>query len=453
MKYNLFNLSGLLALAAFAASINGAIAGETSDFVAPGGVWWHAKSRIRVTKEITLEQPTVWEAEEIFINARVITNGHPLIIQTRKLALGEGASITGFVAPAEATPPGKAHANSAPAGVGTVQGGKGSPGKRGKDGFAGLRGNHGMGVEGNLPGEVGIFAAHVEGFASLIGIGQQGGIGGKGGPGQNGGTGGQGDRAYAYLIGSNTRAGSGGTGGAFGLGGRGGDGGTGGAPVPIRLLMATNPETGEPRPTLTCQPGKGGEPGPAGEPGEPGAGGPGGPGDYVEALFITATEPAGPPGDSGKACPYKEDDPRRVLKCTKGNGNLGPDGTMPSAEVWLKAIGRDTPNFIKGYSDFEKARFKVVFAWYQFHWWRLFERLSRNSLELMRSHAGVDPLDDLLKGNTKKAALKILADRWRKGFFETLEAEEEKTRGRDHIRELMLKNIRMAAAPFVQALT
>ncbi len=73
-------LSGALLLAFSTQSV-----ARLEDILAPGGVWWHPKSRLTLGKKVSLTAPTQWEAEEIFINAPIVTNGQPLLIETRKL--------------------------------------------------------------------------------------------------------------------------------------------------------------------------------------------------------------------------------------------------------------------------------------------------------------------------------------------------------------------------------
>ncbi len=242
-------------------------------------------------------------------------------------------------------------------------------------------------------------------------------------------------------------------GGPYGKGGQGGDGGKGGAPVPIRFLLAGEPATGQPRPTLVCKPGDGGDAGEAGAPGKGGAGGPGGAGDIVEFLFFSHSEPPGPAGDPGASCPHAEGTPERLANCTLGKGQMGPSGVMPDTGTWKKAVGRETPELKQVFSDFEAKRYAVVVTWFEFHWWRLYERVARTSLELIAKHVeGEDPLDELLKGELDRQVVPVVAERWSRAFLDPVQRQLKLTAGRDAALEKLLQSVLATAEPFNRAI-
>lgn len=429
----------------FAATILGAlgIAATPSidSLLAPGGVWWKPKTRITVDKPVSLATDTTWSADEILVRAPVVTNGHSLLLIARRLKFKDGAVIRGFDAPAEpVSGEGPRYLTSASAG--STPSAKGDDGAEGKKGISG---NHGMGAEGPLPKEILIFAAKTEGEVRLEGIGQAGGVGGKGGRGQDGGSGAQGSPAICRAFTSNQAAGTGGAGGTAGTGGTGGRGGRGGAPVPIQLLTATKISTGEQFPTLICRPGDGGPGGVAGDPGSPGAPGPGGLADSINFVFTWETEKGGAPGEPGKAAPNDE--------ATRGRhrGDTGESGPSFDAERWQNALGRSTPNLYVVLESFETSRFAVTSAWYEFHWWRLYERIARTSLELMNSddRSDPDPLAQLIPTGFNREALSVIVEKWKKNFNGPLRAELETVRRRDPRTEAKIKRILDHAEGFV----
>lgn len=439
---------GLSLIVASGLGVRTTLAAEAENMVAPGGVWWQPKSRITIQEKISLAADTQWTADELFLNATVVTNGNALNVLARRMVFGSGAKIIAFESVPSPVPDGPAYPTGAK--VGGNGGGKGDDGAAGKEG---LRGNFGFGAEGPLPKPINIFAGIVEGKSEIIAAGQDGGKGGKGGPGQDGGTGGPGSPGEAHIIGKNTKAGKGGPGGSYGKGGKGGRGGQGGPPVPACFLLATSPQTGQPQPVVICRPGKGGAVGEAGRPGKAGQGGPGGAGDVAEfKIFFTiakSVEPNGPGGDPGQGCPFPSGSAEEKANCTLGDGAIGADGQDLSPEKWKQLVGREKPDFLRAFSEFEAKRFELMLGWYDFHWWRLFERLARTSVALMTSTAqAADPVQELLRGEFQRASVEVVSERWSRSFVKALQLEKDRVRGRDRFVEEKIDRALKRAEPF-----
>lgn len=386
--------------------------------VAPGGAWWKPATRVTIDAPVTLTRATRLEADEIVINAPLVTNGETLDLFARRLVFGEKGEIKGFAGPASEGIPAPPY--ETPAASGTPHGNPGAAGASGRDGNPGV---DGKGANGPWPGEISLFAGEVLGEPVVDGTGQTGGKGGRGGAGQKGGTGGPGRNADAHIIGSNTHATDGGPGGAYGKGGKGGRGGKGGVPVPVTLLAAWNFNRDPQYRRVATRPGAGGAPGEAGAPGAPGDGGPGGAGDVAEFLFFTSTEDPGNPGPAGAACP----NPADKAACTLGDGAAGAPGDTPTPDQLQAKLKRGTPLLVRTFPDFETKRFALSLAWYEFHWWRYFELLADGSLPLVLEATAPAPipggqpsLDDLLKGRIRKKNLELVQSKWDTLFLRPL---------------------------------
>lgn len=416
--------------------------------LAPGGIWWVPKSRIQIEKAVDLRRDTQWVADEVIINAPVVTNGNMLLIVARRLHWREGAAIRGFQKPLlPLDGEGPPYPSAAPAGAGL-----GANGSDGKPGKLGVQGNPGMGAEGALPKEIVIFAGAIDGKVIIDGTGQVGGGGGKGGRGQDGGSGAQGTKAICRALAANTAAGRGGAGGVAGSGGKGGIGGLGGAPVPFQLLTAVEDLTGERVPQWVCQPGAGGEGGAVGEPGQPGKGGPGGLADSVTFIFNLETEPGGPDGPDGAAADNSGEFKR---------ANIGEKGSLAtfSAEKWKGHVGRTSPNLIADFHTWEDARFQAALNWFEFHWWRLYERISRTSVALMVARddsdgekTARDPLAELIPLGFDREAMETISLKWNEAFMEPLRATLEGIDGRNDRLADLLKRVISSAELFTAAM-
>ncbi len=388
------------------------------DYETAGGQLWRTRSRVTVAKEMKLEKPLVLVADEVVIDAPILTRTHALTIEARRLTFTDKGSIRVFDADAAAqseVPP----APATPAAAGAVPAGVGADGAQGA---AGYPGTDGFGAQGALPGEISIFAAQVEGKVRVEATGQRGGTGGQGGAGQNGGPGGKGRNANAKIIGSNTTAGPGGTGGKCGPGGKGGKGGQGGSVVPLAFLTSRVPEVA---PEIATGPGRGGDGGAPGKAGAAGEGGVGGDGDKAAFTFVTSTEPNGPAGANG-TCP--------VADLGKGEAGASGPNYYQQKEFWEKRLGRQEPVVIQQLAALESARVALVQQWFRMHWWRLFELLSRSSLNLLLSEKPKDAdeaLEKLLGGELSRANLAVVAERWRKAFLEPLKKRQDEVGARD----------------------
>lgn len=433
---------------AFVLTLLSSVSFGAEGFIAPGGVWWVPKNRITVEKPVDLKEDTQWIADEIVVNAPVVTNGKMLLIVARRLVFGDGAHIKAFAQPALALD-GEGPAFPSAAAVGATPGAAGTDGSKGKDG---ITGNPGMGAEGALPKEIVIFTASVEGSVLIDAKGQDGGKGGKGGPGQDGGSGAQGSRAICRAFAANTAAGTGGKGGNAGPGGKGGTGGQGGAPVPFQLLTAGEAPTGQKIAKWNCVPGAPGDGGESGKAGAAGKGGPGGLADSVSFIFNWETEPGGAAGADGSGA---DNSAAYQAQNVGAKGAAGPD---VSPERWQKHVGRTTPAFVGNFKNWEDLHFQVALAWFEFHWWRLYERISRTSVALMvpRDEAdqlAKDPLADLIPSGFDKDAIETIQLKWNESFLEPLQATLEGAKGRDERLAKLLEKVLSSAELFTLALT
>ncbi len=407
---------------------------EPVDLEAPGGVWWRKRTRITIDKQLNLTKPLTLEADEIVIAAPVYTEGLAFDLQARKLIFEKDGRIETFFKPAAetvTTPP--AHGSAAAAGTG--ESGPGANGAAGNAGFVGKDGEP-------SPGELVVFGGDLVGRPIVKGLGQNGGIGGAGGVGQKGGTGSQGKKANAVLIFGNGAAGKGGTGGDFGKGGNGGAGGKGGAQPAVSFLLARDWRKEETKDAIVAAPGKGGAGGQPGMPGDPGEGGPGGEGDEVSFLFFSESEPGGPDGDAGKVAPYKPAYKTEAEKLASTNGD-GAKGADAEAKANLTTLSL---------ADLEGARFKVTAAWFEFHWWRLYELIARTSLELITPKQEQDAISQLLQGDLDVANLEVVAEKWDKAFVAPIRrrlAVYEQTNPELYAR---MKKILDTAEPYTRAL-
>lgn len=407
---------------------------DTPALVAPGGVWWQPRNILTIDKLIELSGETRIEGDEIRINAPVITNGHGLTVQGRRVVFGPDGSIMSFIRAADEGIAGPAY------GAAGKSGGRKENGESGGDGKVGNDGRDGIGADGkSLPGEITVFAAEFEGTPKVIASGQAGGKGGAGGKGQAGGEGGQGSAADASdpcFFGGNTAAGAGFTGGNFGKGGKGGKGGAGGSATPTRLFTSLTPTAFSLGTALFGEPGSGGDGGEPGSPGAHGAGGPGGEGDsdtcwvpflgsIKTVLAQGATGPAGQAcvcvGDN-KNCLCQEGDAACIAnQCTLGKGEKGLASANSTADLLKTVLKRDRAHLARAFDAFENQRFDVTLEWFEFHWWRLTELLLHRSIQLLDDLKSSDELADLdaiLGQDVKQEILVQVRRQWKTHFVD-----------------------------------
>jgi len=347
-------------------------------------------TRFVVEAPLTLTTSTNISSDEVLITHPIVTMGHSLSIETRRLIFEGGGKIIAFPAGSEGA--------AAPAGqVGGI-------GKHGTDGHVtydtgktkkvrrlrrSIDGNletyevdvpikftrgeeGGQGSDGNraeIPaspgadaGEINISAAKVEGTLVVDGRGQKGGRGGQGGTGGKGGNGAPGRNGIAGYFGFGGRDPSdGGLGGRGGNGGNGGNGGSGGRGAVIRIQVASELNS----PSILVDGGFGGDSGAGGEVGEGGkGGGKGGPAKGFLVVIRTASGSAdtdGLDGNDTKALHY----PNQALPNDGKAGNHGLAGTAGSTAVLLVP-------------DLESARLNAVNAFLEFqlerNFWALVEK-------------------------------------------------------------------------------
>jgi hypothetical protein len=406
----------------------------TPALVAPGGVWWQPRNILTIDKLIELSSETRIEGDEIRINAPVVTNGHGLTMQGRRVVFGPEGKIMSFIRPADEGIAGPAY------GAAGKSGGRNENGENGGDGKVGNDGRDGIGADGkSLPGEIRLFAAEFEGAPTVIASGQQGGKGGTGGKGQAGGEGGQGSAADASdpcFFGGNTSAGPGFTGGNFGKGGKGGKGGAGGSATPTRLFTTLTPTAFSLGAALYGEPGSGGDGGDAGSPGAGGAGGPGGEGDsdtcWIPFLGgIKKVLPQGATGPAGQACVCagenknclcQEGDAACITnQCTLGKGEKGFASSQSSADILKDILKRDRAHLARAFDAFEHQRFDVTLEWFEFHWWRLTELLLHRSIQLLddlKSNDELADLDAILAQDVKQEILVQVRRQWKTHFVD-----------------------------------
>lgn len=407
---------------------------STPALVAPGGVWWQPRNILTIDKTIELSSETRIEGDEIRINAPVVTNGHGLTMQGRRVVFGPEGKIMSFMRPADEGIGGPAY------GAAAKTGGRKENGENGSDGKAGNDGRDGIGADGkSLPGEITLFAAEFEGTPTVIASGQAGGKGGAGGKGQAGGDGGQGSPADANdpcFFGGSTAAGPGFTGGNFGKGGRGGKGGAGGSATPTRLFTTLTPSTFSLGSALYGEPGAGGDGGDAGAPGDGGAGGPGGEGDsdtcWIPFLGSIKTVLAqGATGPAGQACVCAGENKNCLCqagdaacitdKCTLGKGEKGLASAQPQADLLKSVLKRDRAHLARAFDAFENQRFDVTLEWFEFHWWRLTELLLHRSIQLLddlKSSEELADLDAILAQDVKQEILVQVRRQWKSHFVD-----------------------------------
>jgi hypothetical protein len=387
-------------------------ASDSLDLEAPGGVWWRKKTQIIVYDKMVLPGPLLLTADEVILQAPIVTQGYSLDVETRALTLDPAASIVAF----EGSPPTISDIPPeylTPAAEGADGAGQGDNGAIGRTGYTGTAG---MGAA-VAPSEISLFAAQVDGVVHIDGRGQSGGQGGAGGKGQEGGKGGLGTKAESVLIFDSKHAGAGGRGGAFGPGGKGGRGGKGGLPVPVSFSTVTSVDTSQ----IRVGPGKGGAGGAPGMPGKHGEGGGKGPGDRTTFLFLHEDENEGADGKIGVTA---DDMPAWVRNL--GVGSAGENGNLPPPSYWREKLERDEPLFSGSFANFEKQRFLVTSAWYEFHWLRMFELIFRTSIDLLfddGGNANNDSLAKLLSQEIEIANLEVVTERWEKSFLEPLRAK------------------------------
>jgi hypothetical protein len=347
------------------------------------GVEFVSATRFAVDETLILSSATVISSDEVLISKPLITMGHRLSIETRRLIFeGEGKIL--------AFPEGSAAANG-PDGLAGAVGVHGQsncrhyvtgekervrrlvPGRggelydfeyvdvdvkitRAEDGLAGGTGRSAEipGSQGKSAGEIFISAAKVEGHLLIDGRGQQGGAGGKGGRGGEGGRGANGRNGKASTFGfGGHSACDGGLGGRGGDGGKGGDGGVGGSGAHIRLEFASRPESQN---IIVA----GGSGGPGGEGGAPGNGGQGGTkGASAKGFLIVVkigSSGADNDGTSGNDPSAKHYPPQPMP--TKGaDGVQGAAGSMGTLEeVYADDMETLRVNAVNAFLEFQLER-------------------------------------------------------------------------------------------------
>ena len=151
--------------------------------------------------------------------------------------------------------------------------------------------------------------------------------------------------------------------------------------------------------------------------------GEGGPGGLADSDMIDVTHAAaGATGPSGETCPYTPGSEEAIAHCTLGTGEHGADGP-----------DRGIAKIVSQFSDFENKRFRLVAAWYEFHWWRLFELVANTSIPLMVSDdsSNKDPLASLISGEFEEARVATTSEKWLRTFVQPLQSEKKHTESLD----------------------
>lgn len=348
----------------------------------PGGGLLGKYHRLTIPQSgFVLDGPTDLSVDELIINGPVVTKGHRLRIDARKLVFGAEGKIIAFTEPAAKGADGREGASTLPAAPAEKIGRRGHTGHTPTTEVeSGQRGQDGL----KQPSEVLVFAAQTEGKVVVIGQGQQGGQGGTGGKGGKGGQGGEGgpSEAQCWPVGD-TPAGQGGTGGMGQRGGEGGPGANGGNGVDVTMLVGYQNPQG-PFPHLVSEGGDGGLPGLGGEGGDGGDGGEGGRGS---SAWCGLTTDEMDKGESG------------------GQGAKGPKGYDSTVAGKKGAPGKLAH---KSYGKLELARYQVFTAFFDFHVSRTLHFLFEKSLgltlsqvesrkqiaELLASDSDIDPATD-----------------------------------------------------------
>lgn len=332
---------------------------------------------------LVLSDNAYLSADQIVLQAPIITNGHLLVIETRQLLVEKEGKIIGFDKPVDPASE-KDEMPATPTTEGLSRNKKYQDGTkvvkttivnalgeiegyeehevpisimRGEDGLSGnkgLSGDDGRDVSLD-PQPVHIYTGVIKGELLIDGKGQTGGRGGKGGQGGKGGPGAQGLDAKGGKVGSwGARAARrGGNGGQGGEGGDGGNGGNGGKGLDV-FIFSSLPESSYDLHINF----EGGDPGEGGERGDPGEGGDAGQGGNPAGgtPFVGSDKGAGAAGNVG---------PPGILYGVKGkNGERGPEGSRQFFEA----------------EDLESLRSNAMEEWIRFHLSRNFWLLASETI-------------------------------------------------------------------------
>ena len=368
-------------------------------------------SRLLIPREgARLEMPVTIEVDHLVLEGPLLTQGHGLAINARRIEFrGEGR----ITASEGMLPPPVLIVPEARAGTASKPTRSGAPGYTGNPGIDGAQN----------PGDIQIFAAEVIGLPRVDGRGQDGGMGGKGGNGQAGARGKTGADAKCSCNPFDFKdvpARNGGAGGEGGAGGKGGTGGAGGRGVAI--LWADASEGPIDLSQVISAPGRGGSGGEPGIMGKGGAGGPGGDGcrDRLEALVFTC----------------KIDNPA---------GRIGPANTVKGKTLGIGVPGRTADPSGAGvvtrrFGSLESMRRATQQEWYQIHFERQYVFLLQDSVRWMldqditREQIRSQPtLNDLL-GRVQLANLKWIVHAWDTELLAPLKLHLERKPGNSELR-------------------
>ncbi len=362
-----------------------------SEFEDFSGAMRRSHDRVTLGNPVyVLTGPTVIKADEVIINGTIVTRGHQLLIDTRRLEFKAGATIKAYSLP-------MARNHLMPA-VG-VQGSTGCDscrnvsserthdGEKGGVGGTGATGYTGPSAKAS-PSPILVFAAEVIGTPTIDGTGQKGGQGGTGGKGGTGGAGGRGEKAWVGLVWS-WEAGHGGDSGQRGQGGQGGPGGKGGGSVPIVFLTSKKTVSELQLNFVKSSPGlggAGGEGGPVGDEGRPGQGG-----DGDSCWRVLGTKKLGP----GACGQVDSSTPSPSSLGVGPSGTPGPSvpGNYEYYQNFLDAGFELTRgSVVRDFYELEQMRTDVARSWFQFHWSRILRLLVSESITHLFSRKDSDDI-------------------------------------------------------------
>ena len=151
------------------------------------------------------------------------------------------------------------------------------------------------------------------------------------------------------------------------------------------------------------------------------------------------------PGPAGDGCPYPANSLEEEINCTLRRGARGLVGPSRGVEA-----------VILPFTTFEEKRYELISAWYEFHWWRLYELLVRTSVpHLVSSTARIndDSLEGLLRADFERARVEAVTTRWLRSFIEPLRSDREYAKATGSKGTPRIEIVLSQAEPFVQALT
>jgi len=371
-------------------------------------------SRLFIPREgARLEMPVTIEVDQLVLEGPLLTQGHGLVINARRLEFRGEGRITAYEG---ILPPPILIVPEPRAGTASKPTRGGAPGYAGNAGIDGAQN----------PGDIQIFTAEVVGRPRVDGRGQDGGMGGKGGNGQIGARGAIGADAKCSCNPFDFKdvpARNGGAGGEGGPGGKGGPGGTGGRGVAI--LWADASLVPVDLSQVLSAPGRGGSGGEPGLMGKGGAGGPGGDGcrDRLEAILFTC-KIDNPAGRNGPA--------NTVKGRTQGIGTPGRAGGPADPSGAGVAPRR--------FGSLESLRRATQQEWYQIHFERQFVLLLQDSVRWMldqditREQLRNQPELSTLLGRIQLANLKWIVQAWNTELLAPLKLHLERLPGNSELR-------------------